>query len=510
MVAQVLRLRLALLVGALRGRARDRVAALGSAILLLVTTGIAAYAIPLAAEASPAAAGDLVVIGGALVVIALFVAPQLFAADDPLDPQRFAVLAMPQGRLLTLLVAVGALSPPLLAVILLTVIAAVNIGAAAVPPAAVVAGAIAAIGTCALVTRLGHALAARRPRVARSRPIAGILTMGVLGTAVVATYLAATGPWSEAVDTVAQALALTPMGAAWAWMFVADGLHVAIALVTLAVLGLLWAAAGRRLLTLAVPAGGPDRGMGWFSVMPGSAAGAIAARSMAYWLHDRRYLVNMAIVPVAALLVMIPPLVAGAPWSVVALIPAPLVALFLGWLPHDDVAYDSTAVWLHVSSGVSGAADRVGRLAPLLLFGTPLLVVVAAVSVTLAGREELMFAMLGVCAALFLSGLGLSSIASAVAPYPVTHPGDSPFRQPQRTGSSGIAAQAIVLLGALLAASPALWWGWLTLSGDPSRAWASLWGGLGVGVGVLVIGVAVGGWLFSRRGARLLELADLS
>src|SRR5690349_23483205 len=57
--------------------------------------------------------------------------------------------------------------------------------------------------------------------------------------------------------------------------------------------------------------------------------------------------------------------------------------------------------------------------------------------------------MVGVCAALFFSGLGFSSVSSVVAPYAVSRPGESPFQQPQRTGSAGAMSQALVMLGAI-------------------------------------------------------------
>src|SRR5690606_1707774 len=83
----------------------------------------------------------------------------------------------------------------------------------------------------------------------------------------------------------------------------------------------------------------------------------LAARSIVYWLRDRRYLVNAAVIPVAAAIALVPPLVAGVPLSLVILLPVPIVALFFGWLPHNDIAYDSTAVWMHIASGVRGVSD---------------------------------------------------------------------------------------------------------------------------------------------------------
>jgi ABC-2 type transport system permease protein len=116
--------------------------------------------------------------------------------------------------------------------------------------------------------------------------------------------------------------------------------------------------------------------------------------------------------------------------------------------------------------------------------------------------------MIGVCASLFLSGLGLSSIASVIAPYAVSRPGDSPFQQPQRATAGGAISQAVVLLGAVVLSTPTLWWAWLALTRDISYSEPALWGGVATGLGVLVCGVAIGSLLFRRRGARLMEFAE--
>jgi len=269
-----------------------------------------------------------------------------------------------------------------------------------------------------------------------------------------------------------------------------------------------WVLLVRRMLTTTPrPIAVRERGgLGWFTLFPGTPAGAIAARSLVYWMRDRRYLVNIAVIPVAALLTILPLMVVGVPASVIALVPVPLMALFLGWLPHNDLAYDSTAIWMHIAGAVDGVSDRVGRLVPVLLFGVPLLAVTVPLAIWVHGDVNTMPALIGVCAALFLSGLGLSSIASALSPYPVTRPGDSPFQQPQRTG--GTAAQALVLLGALAAAVPALWWGWLSLTVDLGDTWLALWAGVIAGVVVLVSGVLLGGRVFSRGSSRLMEFAE--
>ena len=138
----------------------------------------------------------------------------------------------------------------------------------------------------------------------------------------------------------------------------------------------------------------------------------------------------------------------------------------------------------------------------------PLLAVAIPVVIAIHDRWALLPAMVGVCAALFFAGLGLSSVSSVVAPYAVSRPGESPFQQPQRTGSSGAVSQSLVILGAVVASLPALWCAWIALTDDIDAAMPALWAGLAAGLGVLVIGVTAGSMVFSRRGGRLMEFAE--
>jgi ABC-2 type transport system permease protein len=305
------------------------------------------------------------------------------------------------------------------------------------------------------------ALASLFLRERRSRELSGVFVLVVLVVVVPVGVFLASLEWQGAVPPqlleAVDALALTPLGAAWALPgVVAVGgdawLPALVAVATIVVLALLWAWAVRRLLTTTErPTTGRARGgLGWFGVAPGTPGGAVAARSLIYWFGDRRYVVNGLVIPFAAVITVVPLLIAGVPPELVALVPVPFAALFLGWLPHDDLAYDSTAVWMHIASGVRGVSDRVGRLVPVLLVGVPLLAVAIPVATTLHGRWAVLPALTGVCAALFLSGLGLSSISSVVAPYAVSRPGESPFQQPQRTSAAGAVAQGAVMLGALV------------------------------------------------------------
>ncbi|MFK4836927.1 hypothetical protein ACI3KY_14475 [Microbacterium sp. ZW T2_14] len=519
MAAHVLRLRIALLLGTLRGDAAHVVRVVGALLLLLVATGAACWSLLTMRDAATEEVLAVTVLGGSAVTLGFALAPLFGSVDDPLDPRRFALFGLPRGGLALVLAVAGLISVPILVLLAVAVCAAIVWADHGVPVGVGIVSVVLGVLTCTLLARVCMALASLFLRERRSRELSGVFVLVVLVVVVPVGVFLASLEWQGSVPAqlleAVDALAVTPLGAAWALPgVVAVGgeawLPVLVAVGTIIVLGLLWAWAVRRLLTTTErPTTGRARGgLGWFGVAPGTPGGAVAARSLVYWFGDRRYVVNGLVIPFAAAITVVPLLVAGVPPELVALVPVPFAALFLGWLPHDDLAYDSTAVWMHIASGMRGVSDRVGRLVPVLLVGVPLLAVAIPVATLLHGRWAVLPALTGVCAALFLSGLGLSSISSVVAPYAVSRPGESPFQQPQRTTAVGALAQGAVMLGALVLSAPVLWCGWLALQGDTDAADMALWGGLAIGLGVLAVGITIGAIAFERRGGRLMEFAE--
>ncbi|MDY0909343.1 hypothetical protein [Microbacterium sp. CFBP9034] len=520
MAAHVLRLRIALLFGALRGDGGHVFRAVLALVLLIAATAAACWAVLTLRDAQTEVVLAVTVLGGAAVTLGFALAPLIGAADDPLDPRRFALLGLPRGRLAAVLALAGLISVPVFALLAIAICAAVVWGEQGVEWPVSVAGTVLGVLTCALLARVCMAVASLFLRDRRSRELSGLFLLAILVVVVPVGVFFASLEWRGEVPTqlfeAVSALALTPVGAAWALPgLVATGDDTAgvallVAVGTLAVLALLWAWVVKRLLTTTErPSSGREQGgLGWFGVAPGTPGGAVAARSLVYWFRDRRYIVNMIVIPFAAAATVVPLLVAGVPLELAVLLPVPFAAVLLGWLPHNDLAYDSTAVWMHIVSGMRGTSDRVGRLVPVLLIGIPLLAVAIPVVISLHGRWAMLPAMVGVCASLFFAGLGLSSISSVIAPYPVSRPGDSPFQQPQRTGAGGAAAQALVMLGAIAVSVPALWSAWVALTRDIDAAMPALWAGLAAGLGVLVIGVTAGSMIFVRRGGRLMEFAE--
>lgn len=519
MVAHVLRLRAALLVGALRGTPGHVTRTILGVLVLVAAVAVACWAILSLRNASVPVAAVVTIVGGTAVTLGFAMAPLVAGATDPLDPRRFAVLGITPGPLAATLVLAGLVSVPILAIVAVNVCLVILWTAKGVPWSLAVVGAVLSVVTCILLARVCMALGAVFLRDRRSRELTGLFVLALLLVVVPVVVFLTSLQWRGRVPTqlreAAAILAVTPFGAPTAYAprlatLAPAWVSLLVALATVLALGSLWLLLVWRMLGATErPVAVRERGgLGWFAVAPGTPAGAVAARSLLYWLRDRRYIVNVLIVPIAAVLAMVPPLVAGVPFDWIILMPVPLMALFFGWMAHNDLAYDSSAVWLHFASGMRGVSDRAGRLVPILLIAVPVLVVTVPIAISLHGRWALLPAMTGVCASLFLAGLGLSSIASVAAPYAVSRPGESPFRQPQRTGAGGTIAQALVLLGALAVSAPTLWWAWLALTRNIDYAEWALWGGLATGVGVLAIGLAIGSVVFEQRAGTLMEFAE--
>ncbi len=464
-------------------------------------------------------AATIVEIGGSIIVLAFLVVPLLAGIDDTLDPRRFALFGIEQTRLALGLLVTGLLSVPSVVVLL---IAATTIVTWSRAPGAAVAALICVplvVATTALFGRLSAAgagllLATRR---ARERLAAvGLLMLIALSVAlVIVSNVEPDRGFAQVAVTVATILSFTPLGAAWAVpATIAAGdpawvLQLAVAIAVPALLWFAWRAVLGRMLVTPPRAGRVAHysGLGWFGRLPATPLWSITARSLTYWNRDLRYGVSVAMVPVTPLLMVLALAVAGVPGPDLALIPVPVVALFLGWIGHNDVAYDSTAIWLHVVSGTRGVADRLGRAMPMLLIGVPIVVVAAFVCAHLSGRNGVVMGLLGVSSGLLLTGFGLSFVSSARFPYPVPKPGASPFQQPNATGGITAAVQSVTFLAQFVVATPAIVFAVLGLVVDPAWFPASLASGVVLGGAVFAIGLRVGSRVFERRGPEIVAAA---
>ena len=189
-----------------------------------------------------------------------------------------------------------------------------------------------------------------------------------------------------------------------------------------------------------------------------------------------------------------------------AFVPLALMVLVLAWSTiHNDIAYDSTAVWTHVVAQTRGLHDRLGRSWPVLAFGTVLIAAGTPLTVWAQGDPDSLPAVLGINIALLLGGVGVGSAMSPRFPYPAPRPGDGAFTYPQASGGTGGGAQAGSFLLTILVAGPPIAATTLWLLGFPGPLpWIALATGVATGVLTLVLGIRGGAAAFDRRSPELL------
>ncbi|MEK8228348.1 hypothetical protein NKG05_23290 [Oerskovia sp. M15] len=162
--------------------------------------------------------------------------------------------------------------------------------------------------------------------------------------------------------------------------------------------------------------------------LPATPVGAVAARCLTYWFRDPRYSGSIAVIPLLPVVLWFVGSSmdmdgSGTGFREILLILGPITAFTFGFAISADVAYDHTAFWTQVSSGVHGFADRAGRVIAAAVLGVPVVVIFAVASVAFAGRWDLLVATVGLSLGVLATGLGVSSVVSARLLYPVPKPG---------------------------------------------------------------------------------------
>jgi ABC-2 type transport system permease protein len=522
MVAQFLRLKLASLGSGFRHGGWH---AFGLVVGLLYTAAATVVVCWVLASARTASdtqlVRDIVVLAGAAAALCFLLVPLFSRHDGTFDPRSYSMLGLESRQVTIGLGAAALASVPGVVLALCALFTVVTWSAA--PGAAILAllAAVVCVPTWVLAGRLTASVAAFALSTRRAREFSATIAVLIVVMLSPFVFFLATLDWSRdglrVVHSAADWVSWTPLGAVWAvGGDAADGqwgsavLKLLIALATLAVVGLAWWALVSHMMVT------PDRqvqaksyvGLGWFGRMPSGPAGAIAARSLTYWGRDSRYWVQLVLVPLFPLIMVAALLVSGAvrPQDL-ALIPLPVICLFIGWVAHNDVAYDGSAIWLHIASGTKGLSDRLGRLAPVVFIAVPVVAVGSILTVLAYGNWNVLPAVTGVSVCLVLTGLGLSSVSSALAPYAAPRPGDSAFSHPQHTGGSATFAQLVSLVLTVLFAGAPVAMMVLGVVQDPVWFLRCLWTGLGIGVVVFVGGVLLGAAAFNRRGPEIMSFA---
>lgn len=523
MVVPFFRLRIALLTNAVRVRGRvDALRLWGYTFTVLIAAASVWLAWLLSGKQGFTDA-HFDAVAGSLVMVLAFVIP-IFTSGRMLSPSQFRLFPIAASRVAVLVVCSSLLS---WGSILLTAWLIALVWMRSANPIAAVIGSIGALIFLVTVNVVSHIAAQsselifHTPRSQAVKTLLGWLFL--ISAAPLLIFLFTSGGIagiSASLTEIGKVVEFTPLGAA---LSAADSytdaglvpalMKVAIALLTLVALGYLWVRQVSFTYTFTAKPGQvplTKSGLGWFERFPSTPTGVIGARSVTYWVRDPRYRLAFAAVPVVVVVAMLAMFIAGAPLTLVWMMPLSVVSFFLGWSIHNDIATDSTAIWMHVSSMTSGLADRLGRLTPILLAGIPLIIVGSTLSIALMGDWRPLPAVIGVSSSLLLTSAGVSSFASARWPYPTSRPGDSLFVQPQFAGFGSGKAQTYTVLLTLALALPALVTGFIGI-GAQNLALQLVCLVLGIvgGGAVLYLGVKLGAETFDQEGPELIALSQV-
>jgi ABC-2 type transport system permease protein len=516
MVATLVRLRFLLLANGLRKSPWQIVAVILGGLYGLFLLGIVIVGL-IALRAAPIDfARTLVVLAGAATILGWTFLPVLTSGiDQTVDTARLAPFPVPINTLVLALAVSGVLGVPGI----VTSIAALGtvVTWSRDPLAAFAALVSAAIGVftavvgsrmlAALASRIG---AGRRAREARTLIV--FIPLLLLGPIIflVSNLLREA---SDILPTIAQVVGWTPFGAVWAVPadvasgdFAKAGFELLIALATLVLFVALWRwGLGRALErpARAATAQVSKRGSGLFGIFPGTPTGAVAARALTYWVRDPRYAQSLITIPIVPALLFF---WGGFGENLAILVwVGPVVAVLLAMSIYTDVSYDNTAFALHVQTGVSGIADRLGRVIALAVFAVPLSLALVVASVAVSNTWQLLPGLLGITIGILLSGFAVSSLISGRLTFPVPAPGESPFKARPGGGFSLMLTTfaSWAVLGVLIL--PELVLALVGFATDnPLLGWLSIPVGLIVGTALLVLGVRLGGRILDRRGPELL------
>jgi ABC-2 type transport system permease protein len=482
----------------------------GLGCLVLVGAGLVALSFT-----SIEFARTISVFAGAAVILGWTILPVLTSGiDQTVEPSRLATFPIPLDTLLVGLTVSGVLGIPGI----ITLVAALTTAATwwHHPLAALAAIPTAIIGvlTAVVGSRMLVALSARIGSGRRVRETKGLLVfipLLLLGP-IIFLLTQVVRSISDLLPTIASVIAWTPFGAIWA--VPGDvaagesgraGLELLIGLATLVVFWMLWRWGLARALETtprATSVRSSARGLGLFGMFPGTPTGAVAARALTYWIRDPRYAQSLIMIPLVPVLVLF--------WAGVngnfGTFPfvGPIVAVLLAVSIYTDVSYDNTAFALHLQTGVSGRADRLGRVIALAVFAIPVTVVFTIGGIALSGQWHLLLGMLGIVAGILLSGFGVSSVMSGRFAFPVPAPGESPFKSRPGGGVSLLLSSLVTwsVVGVLVL--PELGFAVASfVTGDVLWGWIALVLGIALGMVFLVVGVRVGGAILDRRGPDL-------
>ncbi|GAA2172236.1 hypothetical protein GCM10009846_09370 [Agrococcus versicolor] len=443
----------------------------------------------------------------------------LTSADESLAPERFALLPVRAGRLLpglalAQLLGVGGISTALsLALLLIAWSASIPALVAAVVMLPVT------LLTCVLGARVVSGALARTLASRRSRDLTAVVLMLLLISSGLVLNLGvqavATSSSVQAVlETVSAVLAWTPLGATAGvpaavatgdWL--AAGIRLVVALGTVAMLWWAWGAqlAARLVSPVQASGGGSVHSGGIVDrLLPATPVGAIAARGVRFQRRDPRHLLNAIATLVLPLILVGTQLVSGGLDARFATFLPLVMALMVLQIAQLSLAYDKDALALHVLSGVSGRADRAGRLLGAGIVILPMIVLASVLVAAFTGGWALLPAGLGAALGAALVAAGTGSAVGAFLPGRAPAPEDGPFGRGSSGGAQSLVALAIMAPVAIVASAPAVALAILGVVWMPWLGWLALPVGLGIGALAVWLGIRIGGDRLDRAWPEVL------
>lgn len=520
MIAVLLRLKLRLLGN---GMTRSTWQLVGTIFALLYGLGVVGMiAVGLAVAGGQEIAVDSratvsVLLGAGATLIWVLVPLFLTGGDSVMDPRQLIPYGIGRRQLVLALVLCGLVS---ISTVLTLLWQAGHLLYWRADPAAMLAALVMApvtLGMLSLLSQAATTAASAWFSGRRARDLFAVLGVGLavmiwpITTAVQNSF----DTLAEARPVITAVLAATPLGAAAAvpadvaagdWAAV--GLRLVIVVATTAV-ALLVIRAGLLRITErprppAASRSAGRRGLGVLGLVPDRPWAAVAARALIYWMRDPRYGGSLIVLPGLVAVAVMLHLQTQADWTLYGL--GLLVAFMLGFGISADVSYDHSAFSLHVTAGVRGVDDRLGRAVALLAFAVPATLVAAILPAALVGDATAVVLTTAVSLGLLLASTGISSLVSARFTYPVPRPGDSPFKQPPGAAGRTMMVQlgSMLVMAATMLPELVLWVVWTLAALDwlvPVLVAVTLL----KGIGLLVLGIRLGARVYDRHQPELFQ-----
>lgn len=516
MVAHLVRLKLTLLRNGLRRSPWQLVGLAFGALYALGIIGALVMALVFLRNQPTELAATAVVLGGAVAIIGWAIIPVMISGTDmTLDPARFTTFAIPLKKMLPGLALGGLIGIPGIATVLVSLATVATWWHGVLPAVAALVGALLGVLTCVVVSKVTTTATASLASSRRFKDVSAIAFMVplVLLGPIIAGVTRGIVESSAFLPELARTLAWTPLGAPWglaadvtAGNYGQAALKLLIAAATIGVLSWLWKTLMQQALVTPPYSGSSKRKgskLGLLGLFPATPTGAVTARALTYWLRDPRYSGSLVVIPLLPVVLVFSGAQSGE-FGALAIL-APLCAFILAWSISADVSYDNTAFALHLATGVSGRADRLGRALACLLFSLPTVLIFAFGYAVLADSWAMLPGLLGLSLGILFSGLGLASLVSARYTTPVPLPGDSPFKKPPGNMGQTLLVQfgGMAVLFVLVLPEVGLLIAEL-VTGNSALGWLNLILGPVLGLVLFVVGVRIGGKWLDARGPELL------